>query len=260
MCFPGNTIPNCFISQMGSSITLKLSHDRVIRSSISFVVCVVVKFREQHFVGNNLAGRTNTFPIRYKCISKDTDGATRPLCERSMYPWKVYDVRPYSLDSDHVFVGYNFFGDEPLGSKLLNLKFDANVTIDFYIDHESKSEECCEVKKCGVKLLCDQDGSEEAVGLFRQSFGLEYEMVKEEEIKEAQTKGLKSRSFGLDEAVMMVVEEEKKEAEHKRLRTSRSCSLDEVELEEEEEKMEPQLQAKRLKLPIDSKVNPIKSC
>lgn len=259
MCFPGNKIPKGFKFQMGSSITLKLPHNQVIRSSISFVVCVVVTFREQHFVDNNLGG-TNTFPIRYKCIRKDRDGAMRTVCERSMYPWKVYNVRPYNLNSDHVFMGYNFVGDETLGNKLLDLEFDANVTIDFYTDHESKNEECCEVKKCGVRLLFDQDGSEEQVELFRQSFSLDYEMVKEEEeIKEPQPKRLKiSRSFSLDEAVKKLDEEDKKEAEHKRLRTSRSFRLEEVELEEEEEKMEPQ--AKRLKLPIDYKVNPIKSC
>ncbi|XP_044509860.1 disease resistance-like protein DSC1 isoform X2 [Mangifera indica] len=141
ICFPGNEIPESFVSQsIGSFITLPPQ----IIFFRSYFICVVVEFRDYHNRGQGLA-------VGFEWSLTDQNGVE----DIFHGTWSVWDygTGPDYVDSDHILLGYDhtfkFF--DPL---FPTYKAYRDISVRFHVENSyAERLDCCKVKKCGVERV-----------------------------------------------------------------------------------------------------------
>ncbi|KAL5776094.1 hypothetical protein ACOSP7_009020 [Xanthoceras sorbifolium] len=157
ICYPGSEIPEWFSFQSTESfITLELQPGWFNNNFVGFAVCTVVAFREHE---NDGLGCSVCCDYGFKCQDGHWHEAS---C--GMFGWGDGFGGPSYVRSDHVFMGYDF----QINPNNSGLGCSYNeVSIKFYLENNNFEKlECCEVTKCGVRLLYVQDIGEPS-GSFR---------------------------------------------------------------------------------------------
>ncbi|XP_031272442.1 disease resistance protein RPP2B-like [Pistacia vera] len=145
ICFPGTKIPEWFSTRSsGSSINLELPSNWLNPSFVNFAMCAVVEFRNYHNEGQGLV-------VGCECKFKTNDEIV--LYHGTLKGWH-YNSGPENVNSDHIFMGYDFH--------MCPSGYYDKITIQFYAeDLNNKRIACCNVKECGIHLLYTEINEEE---------------------------------------------------------------------------------------------------
>ncbi|KAL5778555.1 hypothetical protein ACOSQ2_009292 [Xanthoceras sorbifolium] len=237
ICFPGSEIPDWFSFQsVGSSITIQLRPDWCNNNFVSFAVCAVVAFRDHHVDQKG-------FSVGCKLKLKYEYGV---VAQGSLMGWHDGDSGLRYVESDHVFLGYDFnlhlhdidegFDFDMYLDDSGEYSINDEISIEFYLEnYHHELIECCEVKKCGVRLMYAEESGEPSInfGSDENDFGVSMEEngksfgSDEDDFGESMEEN--DRSFNSDEDDFWDSMEE----------YSESFSSDEKEEEEEEEEPQP---------------------
>ncbi|KAK2640884.1 hypothetical protein Ddye_022647 [Dipteronia dyeriana] len=157
ICFPGTERPEGFnFRSTGSLIIEVLPPCWDYNRFAGFALCAVMQI--QHH-------RIENFWDLYVCCEcnfKSKDGRCHIVRGKFGYPpyygnfgcEPYYHFEPYSVESDHVYIGSDHLmyprdtGD---------LCYNSPVTFQFYLEAFGRRIKCCNVKSCGVRLLYTQD-------------------------------------------------------------------------------------------------------
>ncbi|XP_031282422.1 disease resistance protein RPS4B-like [Pistacia vera] len=141
ICFPGNEIPEWFIIQStGSSLTFELKAYPTSAALNDLILCTIVEFQNYHSEDQSLV-----ISCEYTISIRKSYGRVPPF-RGNMRVWDFGPGLGY-VDSDHVFLGYDF----PRKFDELGIRGYLMMTIQFYVENlDTKSNCCCKVTKCGA--------------------------------------------------------------------------------------------------------------
>ncbi|XP_044475721.1 disease resistance-like protein DSC1 [Mangifera indica] len=143
ICFPGSEIPEWLVSQrVGSYITLDLQGDHHSSKLTTYLLlCAVVEFKNYHNEGEGLV-------VGFEYLFTREDGIMDVL-HGTLRGWER-GTGPDYVDSDHVFLGYDFPFYISGSNSIKDYKY-CEITIRFYVENLiTKREDFCKVKKCGA--------------------------------------------------------------------------------------------------------------
>ncbi|TXG73495.1 hypothetical protein EZV62_002074 [Acer yangbiense] len=151
ICYPGSEIPEWFnFRSTGSLIIEELPPCWNNNRFVGFALCAVMQI--QH---HRIANLWDLY-ICCECNFKSKDGRCHTVRGHFRYPPYGCVKPPYSVESDHVYIGSDHLmyprdtGD---------LCYNNPVTFQFYLKAGPvpRRIECCYVKSCGVRLMYAQD-------------------------------------------------------------------------------------------------------
>ncbi|XP_031267564.1 disease resistance protein RPP2B-like [Pistacia vera] len=137
ICYPGSKIPEWF-SLKSTGFEIKLPAGWLSDDLIGFAFCAVASFRDYQELG--------TFTVRFRLLVNE-----EIVSFGHLFKYNGHEV----IESDHVFVGYDF---AIMFDALPTLNLNSEGYIMFYVEHGSENSiDFSKVKKCGVRLLYAKD-------------------------------------------------------------------------------------------------------